>query len=554
MVRPNQSTDYRGIDAARRGRAGFGRSEDGSLIIFGLFLFIIMLMAGGVGVDFMRFEAQRTRLQSTLDRAVLAAASLDQPLSPGEVVLDYFARTGLSDYISADDITITDSLTARRVTANASMDVQTTFLRLAGINYLTSPANGAAEESASQTEISLVLDVSGSMGSWSSGTTKIDILRRSATDFVNIVLCNPANPNDTQNCTVEEGKVSVNLIPYSEQVTFDPNELSQFNVSTEHSASDCVTFDSSDFLTTALDQSITLKRTGHFDPWSSSYYSARNWTCATDSWRDVTLLGGSPANLRYEISRLQASGNTSIDVGMKWGSGLLDPSIQPVVGKLVTANRISNDFDGRPFDWQENRVAKVIVLMTDGVNTDQHYLYDFARTGLSPIWKSKTLGRYSIYNKDTGQYYWEYERKWMDHAFGTRTSYTTCTWVYDWRTRRYVEQCTQTPEDSGATQMNFIDLWAEKPWAWYEQFNWLPRPGSSFGNSTKNARLHEICNAAKDRGITVFTIGFEVTYSSGLVLRDCASSPAHFFDVQGLDLADAFSAIAREISKLRLVN
>jgi hypothetical protein len=37
-------------------------------------------------------------------------------------------------------------------------------------------------------------------------------------------------------------------------------------------------------------------------------------------------------------------------------------------------------------------------------------------------------------------------------------------------------------------------------------------------------------------------------------MRNCASAPSYYFDVNGLDISDAFAAIAREISKLRLVN
>ena len=198
------------------GAPGFSRSEDGSLIIFGLMIFLLMLIAGGMGVDFMRFEAQRARLQATLDRAVLAAASMDQPLDPEAVVLDYFDKAGLGAYIDADDINVVDTLTSRRVEASAEMTVNSTFLRFSGIDFLTAPAAGAAEESASQTEISLVLDTSGSM-SWSStsGRSKIAELRDAAKSFVNIVLCDPAYPNRTSPCVVEAGKVSVSLIPYS---------------------------------------------------------------------------------------------------------------------------------------------------------------------------------------------------------------------------------------------------------------------------------------------------------------------------------------------------
>ena len=36
------------------------------------------------------------------------------------------------------------------------------------------------------------------------------------------------------------------------------------------------------------------------------------------------------------------------------------------------------------------------------------------------------------------------------------------------------------------------------------------------------------------------------------VMRDCASSPSHFFRVEGVEIEDAFEAIARQINQLRL--
>jgi hypothetical protein len=237
------------------------RSEDGSMVIFGLFLLLMMLTVGGLGFDFMRYEAQRTRLQATLDRAVLAAAAMDQPLDAKEVVLDYFAKAGLSGYIDANDIDVVNTLTSRRVTASASMTVDATLLRFVGIHSLSAPAAGSAEESASQTEISLVLDVSGSMG-WNSqsGKSKIWELRNAARKFVNIVLCNPADPEETVDCTVEPGKVSVNIVPYSEQVLVGESLLSLFNATSEHVYSSCVTFAADDFTTTAITPAQQLQR------------------------------------------------------------------------------------------------------------------------------------------------------------------------------------------------------------------------------------------------------------------------------------------------------
>ena len=68
----------------------------------------------------------------------------------------------------------------------------------------------------------------------------------------------------------------------------------------------------------------------------------------------------------------------------------------------------------------------------------------------------------------------------------------------------------------------------------------------------KNNRTKDICDAAKASGAIVYTIGFEAPYSGRQVLMNCASSDAHFFDVNGTEIADAFSSIATSIRKLRL--
>lgn len=512
-------------------RTQFGRDESGSLIIFGLFIFILMLMIGGLAVDLMRYETHRARLQSTLDRAVLAAASLDQPRTPAEVVVDYFERSNLEAYINPADIIVTNTLTARHVQATASMDVNMTFMRMLGVNSIASPAGGAAEESASRTEISLVVDVSGSM-SWdsSSGRSKIAELRDAATEFVNIMQCNPENPHDTVNCTVEEDMVSITLIPYDEQVVAGSLILDQLNVTSEHSASNCLNFDQADFNSVPINPSTQYQRTGHFDPWRGSGSTPGTWTCKTESWRHILPLENDPQDLRDAIADLRGSGYTSIDLGMKWGGAFLDPSFRPLVASLASNGDVVATFNDRPFDYTENGIKKVVVIMTDGVNTTQHYLHDDYRSGPSGVWYNADSGEYStFFSGSGGWYYWDNARRWRRHPHGD----------HEWGT---------------AVELTFQQLWTHKTWNWYERFSWLDNPGSSYGNSTKDSRLDTICAAVKGRNVTVYTIGFEVTTSSAAVMEACASSPAHFFDVDGSDLGEAFASIARQISALRLVN
>ena len=65
---------------------GFVQREDGTITVFATVVFVLMIGLGGIAIDLMRYEAQRTQLQYTLDRAVLAAAALDQEKSTQDVV------------------------------------------------------------------------------------------------------------------------------------------------------------------------------------------------------------------------------------------------------------------------------------------------------------------------------------------------------------------------------------------------------------------------------------------------------------------------------------
>ena len=66
------STDRPGLAGLKR----FARNEDGSFIIFGLFMFVLLLLACGMGLDMMRLETARVKLASSL-RA--KRSSLDGP-------------------------------------------------------------------------------------------------------------------------------------------------------------------------------------------------------------------------------------------------------------------------------------------------------------------------------------------------------------------------------------------------------------------------------------------------------------------------------------------
>src|SRR6056297_3584415 len=137
------------------------RSDDGTVTIFSLFMVVMILLSVGAAVDLMRQESTRVALQSTLDRAVISAADLDQVQDPAFVVEDYLGRAGFGSALSS--VSIDSALNARTVSAGGSVDMDTFFMRMSGFDTLTSLALSTADERTETVELSLVLDISGSL-------------------------------------------------------------------------------------------------------------------------------------------------------------------------------------------------------------------------------------------------------------------------------------------------------------------------------------------------------------------------------------------------------
>lgn len=182
-------------------RLPFVAEEDGNITIFSTFMTVLVLMLTGASVDIMRHEASRARLQTTLDRAVLAAADLDQEQQPADVVADYVAKAGLAEYLS--NISIDQNFHERVVNATADADLDTMFLHIAGHDSLMAQALSTAEERIANVEISLVLDISGSMR-WND---RMNNMRPAAKAFVEKVMTDNSG-----------GVTTLNLIPFAGSV------------------------------------------------------------------------------------------------------------------------------------------------------------------------------------------------------------------------------------------------------------------------------------------------------------------------------------------------
>ncbi len=539
----------------------FWTQETGALVIFAMMLAVLMLMMGGIAVDVMRYESRRTALQNTLDRSTLAAASLTQRRDPELVVNDYFLKAGLAQYLTS--VTVTETLNSRTVTAEAKADTQPMFLPMLGIDDFQAPGLSTAEQRIGDIEIILVLDVSGSMQG-----TKLANLKTAATDFV-----------DTVTEGDDEHHISIGIVPYNAQVNLGPVLREKFQAVNLHGVPnvDCLELPDSVFGQTLMPRDLDLQMMAYADVASSTWkgdgyiqttdtgYATAKFdsaSCKQNTDNIVRLPSDNAGALKGFINGLDAAGNTSIVLGLRWGAALLDPDLRSTFTDLIGTGDIPATLPDRPLDYEAD-VMKIIVLMTDGEHVAHERIKDGYKTGPSPIFRSNGDGRLSIRHTSGRPTLAGANEYWVPHLDADGTT-TAAAW-------------TTAPWDSGAgvTQLQWQDIWASQRFdyvAWQLYARALGGDSASLRSSTFTAitntitgnwktatemdtRLQTACAAARAQKVIIYGIAFQAGTVGQTQIRNCSTdgvAGSHYFNATTLNIGSAFDAIASNINQLRL--
>ncbi len=482
----------------------FRKDEQGGILAFYLIMFMMMMVGGGMSIDFIRQESKRESLQDALDRGVLAAAgnaNATNPTTEAELAAAELAAIAtVRSYIQlagfdpdADGVSITPDFTiaSQRIEAYSNFSVDTYFLRLSGIKVLNSAARSAAKVSASNIEMSLVLDVSGSMdfdvyndeGAYLG--RRIDLLQTAAKQFA-ATLLSGNRPSYT----------SISVVPFSGQVAISDSLADEYvnfgRWNPWQDYSNCMKFNGSDYRTTAFDRLQGRYQYEHFKIWGGrgGDRDAEIVPWCPQSNVQVMPLANDLATINDMLDDMSPQGATNTWTGIKWGAALLDPSTRQIVSNLTKKCpsgicEVDPLFEDRPAQFSDKTTLKFLIVMADGRNTPERDMayddYNYNETA-------------SAYTQDNADY-WNGRTAWSDLRIRT-------------------------------------------------------------GSSTGDTRMQNICTAAKDNGITIFTIGTDISPDSNAhdQMLACASTPGHYYSVGAEDLAAAFNGISNTIQKLRLVN
>lgn len=506
-----------GRDAPRSRAGGFLTNTSGAVaLLFGLTLIPIVGFVGGA-IDYANAYRTRTKLQSALDAAALAAGrEIDAGNTEAgaqeiaNMVLEANLGGGFPNYRATFNITEVNG--HRTVIANAESAVDTYIMGVVGVRNMPIDVESTVDLAGGNLELALVLDNSGSMSG-----SKINNLKDAAKRLTQILF--EANRR--------EEAVKIGVVPFAAAVNvgteyanaswmdttgrssihyenFSPSvtRWTLFNQMRNTSWAGCVearpgihmTQDTSPDISDGDSFFVPMLAPDEPDTsngYNNSYLVDRDGNC-TGNVNHLSDLQRQERTCKYNNERpsssrpgpnymcdprplhtltddqnevitalnaMQAQGNTNIMEGIMWGWRVLSP------GEPFT--------EGRPYDDRENK--KFMIVMTDGANT---------HNGANNMNRS----RYS--------------------AFG---------YAKNGRLR--------SPTSSSSQLADAMD-----------------------------DKTEEACTNVKAAGIIVYTIAFDLDDAGTVaMLRRCASGASRAFSIDNGDaLISIFEAIAGEINKLRI--
>lgn len=360
---------------------------------FGL-LIPIVVSATGVFVDMSQAYLVKARLSSALDAAALAAAATgsdDEDYIQDKV--DAFVDANYPPEKIGTNILVDATIDGDELVVTASADLETSFMRIFGFDILDVEATTIVQREVRGIEVVMVLDNTGSM----STNDNIGTLRTATESFIEILFESVDEPEYVKVGLVPYAS-SVNVGPYGLGVDFDDddygepfveppvddvyadyyNGMNPYTLNHYGIDEDDLEYDTSEkgqWHGCVLAEEYTLDTEDHDGPWEmyrhdyngNDYYEDRSYYDGTlgDGYnaaygpnmycpvQSIVPLTSDEQFLLDSAGNMTASGATLGNFGMVWGWRVISP-LEPFI-------------EGAEYD--NNQWDKVVVVMTDGINT-----------------------------------------------------------------------------------------------------------------------------------------------------------------------------------------
>ena len=367
----------------------FHRNDNGSILpIFGLMV-LLLVVIGGAAIDVSRAVNAREKLAYAIDAAALSVATdlstsaLSNAQIKTRIENSFRANLGDADFLddAIDNLSFVVDSNAGTVTVSSSAALSNYFINIPGFgtdgigpdifNFGTS---AQVNYSRFDVELSLVVDVTGSMG-WTIGNTstiRINSLREAAEELVNILL--PADAPES------DAKVRISIVPYSQGVNLG-TYANKVKGGDYHSVSgNCVTERQNYNNNEVIFTDTVYDYDSANPPALESFYGGGTGNCSSTSI--FVPLTEDRNTLITAIRALNTRGGTAGQTGIVWGWNSLSPNY---AGLWPVASA--------PEPYTNDDVLKFAIIMTDG---DNNRYYEYVGTERQRV---RVCNRYSCWRE-----------------------------------------------------------------------------------------------------------------------------------------------------------
>jgi Flp pilus assembly protein TadG len=373
-------------------------------VAFGLMIPVVV-GAVGLSVDMAQAYLVKARLASALDAAALAAAATgSDDESEIQDKVDAFMEANYPEGRIGTKVAVDVSLVGDELTVTATARLNTTFMTVFGYDTVDVEAETIVQREVRGLEVVMVLDNTGSMSS----NNNIGTLRTATANFIEILFDSVSEPE-----LVKVGLVpyasSVNVGPYGLGVDLDENNYgtvfvdpplddvyadyyygmnpytgNNYGINEEDLEYD--TSEKGQWHGCVLAEGYPLDTEDHEGPWEmyrhdyngNNYYKYNSYYSGTlgDGYnglygpnvycpeQPIVPLTSDEVFLLDSAGNMTASGSTLGNLGMVWGWRVISPEEPFIEGA---------EYDDEQWD-------KVILMMTDGVNTMSNVYSAYGRT------------------------------------------------------------------------------------------------------------------------------------------------------------------------------
>lgn len=339
-------------------------------VLFGLMALALFMMIG-LAVDYGRYVNARSQTISATDAAVLAGARAlqtnggdqDAALKVAQAYYDQATKNRISVNNDTIKFSVADNSTAVVTTGNATLT--TPFMGLAGTKSLPVLHKDGSDYSKAvlavggnaelNLEISLMLDVSGSMGEGS----KLQDMKDAANDLVDIVVWKDQSQFSSRIAIVP---FSGDVLPTSSLMSAATNPSYQSTITLTSGSGRrkrSTTYEATSCVGERPGQDYTDTAPGR------NHYVLREYTdngrCSINSKGMLLPMTNDKSVLHAKIDGLVDGGNTAGHIGTAWTYYMLSPKWASVLPN-----------GSKPVAYKTENTNKIAVLMTDGEYNQEH--------------------------------------------------------------------------------------------------------------------------------------------------------------------------------------